>query len=120
MPGLEQAFGALKEVLPESLKTSPLYKISEYLVIGVMIFGVYSDASSSLAAAKEGRNQQLKGYDVQMGYTRTKVEELITQQALDTQEIKDLKVENERLRAWMKASSERINRLEDISMRRPR
>jgi hypothetical protein len=120
MSGLEQAFGALKEVLPESLKKSPLYKLSEYLVIGAMIFGVYSDASSSLATAKEGRNQQLKGYEVQIGYTRTKVEELITQQALDTQAIVELNAENERLRAWIKASSERINRLEDISMRRPR
>jgi len=120
MPPLEASFEALKSALPDSLKKSPLYKLGEYAVILTMIFGVYSDATTSLATAKEGRNQQLKGYDVQMGYTRTKVEELITQQALDTQKIEDLKAENERLRAWMKASSERINRLEDISMRRPR
>lgn len=120
MPPLDAGLDALKKVLPDTVKQSPLYKIGEYMVIGLMIYGVYADATSSLATAKEHRDQQIKGYDVQIGYTRTQLELMITQQALDTQEIKDLKLENERLRAWLKSSSERINRLEDVAIRRAR
>ena len=97
-----------------------LYKFVEYLVIGLMIYGVYADASASLSTAKSNRDEQIKGYAVQMGYQRTELEKLVLQQGLDHDEIAHLRAENESLRAWIKASSERINRLEDIALRRHR
>jgi hypothetical protein len=115
MTGLE----TLKTLSP-SLGKSHLYKVLEYLVIGTMIYGVYADASASLTTAKAHRDEQIKGYSVQIGYTRTEIERIALQQGLDTQEIATLKAENERLRNWLKANTERVNRLEDVAIRRHR
>lgn len=119
MSSLTTGIEVLKTLSP-SLGKSHLYKVLEYVVIGTMIYGVYADASASLTTAKAHRDEQIKGYSFQMGYQRTELERLALQQGLDTQQVQDLKVENERLRQWLKAQSERINRLEDLAMRRHR
>lgn len=114
---VEAGLTVLKTLSPGTNK--PLFaKLLEYLVIGLMIYGVYADASASLSTAKAGRDEQMKGYSVQIGYQRTEIEKLVLQQGLDSAQIKDLTEENGRLRNWLKSYGERINRLEDIAMRR--
>lgn len=114
---LEAGLNILKTISPGTNKPL-LTKLLEYLVIGLMIYGVYADASASLSTAKAARDEQIKGYSVQIGYQRTELEKLVLQQGLDSAQIKDLTEENERLRNWLKSYGERINRLEDIAMRR--
>lgn len=120
MPPLAAGLDALKNISGTEGKKSLLKKLAEYLVIGLMIYGVYADASANLTTAKTGGDEQLKGYAVQMGYTRTAVEQVRLQEALDSEQIKDLTKENEQLREWLKALSARVNRLEDIAIRRAR
>jgi hypothetical protein len=76
----------------------------EWIVMITMIYGVYASGSASLNAAKSNRDEQLRGYAVQMGINHA--------------EIYALKEDAEQLRAWNRALSARINRLEDIALRK--
>ena len=60
MPPLATGLDALKSISGDTGKTSLLKKLAEYLVIGLMIYGVYADASGSLATAKANRDQEIK------------------------------------------------------------
>ena len=93
----------LAKLNPKSSK-SFAYKVMEWLVMLTMLYGVYASGSASLTAAKSNRDEQLRGYAVQMGINHA--------------EIYALKEDAEQLRAWNKALSARINRLEDLALRR--
>ena len=87
---------------PKFQKTT-VYRILEWMILLVMFYGVYSDASGSLLTAKANRDEQIKGYSVQIG--------------VNHQEVFALKEEVQHLREWNKDLSNRVNRLEDIAIR---
>lgn len=91
----------VKRYCPE-LSKSYLYKVLELAIILSMIYGVYTSAADSLTRAKAGRDEQIKGYALQIGYNREQIEEL--------------KSEIEKLRMWNKALSERVFRLESAAI----
>jgi hypothetical protein len=112
----------LKKLNP-GFEKSTLYKILEYVVLAILLVGLYEDATGSLTNAKKARDEQMKGYAVQLGVQRS--------------ELEDLKLDIERLRSWNKSMTERlnsqekafrdrqaealelrINRLEDAAMKR--
>jgi hypothetical protein len=112
----------LKKLNP-GFEKSTLYKILEYVVLAVLLIGLYEDATGNLTTAKKSRDEQMKGYAVQLGVQRS--------------ELNDLKQDIEQLRGWNKSMTERlnsqeksfhdrqaealehrINRLEDVAMKR--
>ena len=92
----------LKKLNPGFEKTT-LYRLLEYVVLAVLLVGLWNDASESLSNAKAARDEQIKGYAVQIGVLHAENEAQ--------------KDEIENLRKWNKALSDRINRLEDVAIR---
>ena len=99
----------LKKINP-GIANNKLFKIIEYVVLALLLYGLYADATGSLNTAKEGRDQQLLGIEAQIGFTNSTVYEM--------------KDEIEQVRAWNKSISERnkvletrIHRLEDRALR---
>lgn len=84
----------LKKLNPGFEKTT-LYKIIEYVVLAVLLVGLYEDATGNLTTAKKARDEQMKGYAVQLGVQR--------------HELDDLKEDIERLRGWNKSMTARLN-----------
>lgn len=95
----------LKKINP-GIANNKLFKILEYAILALLLYGLYADATGSLSTAKAGRDQQIKGYAVQIGQNHT--------------ELYNMKEEIQQLREWNKALSTRINRLEDVAIRRGR
>lgn len=56
----------LKRLNPGLEKTT-LYRLLEYVVLAVLLVGLWNDASESLSHAKAARDEQIKGYAVQIG-----------------------------------------------------
>lgn len=88
---------ALLAKLNPGIEKSKLYKIAEYLVLAGLLWSMYSDASNSLNQHKVNRDEQMKGYAVQIGQNHT--------------ELYNMKEE-------LKQLQDRVNRLEDIALRR--
>jgi len=86
-----------------SLGKSALFRVLEYIVLIIMLYGLYADATGNLLAAKSNRDEQIKGYAVQMGLNHTEVYHL-------KDSLADLEEKNKELTA-------RINRLEDKIIR---
>ncbi len=93
----------LLEKLNPNFAKSTVYKVIEYLVLGLLLFGMWEDATGSLSTAKASRDEQIKGYAVQIGV-------LHAENAAQKDDI-------ESLRNWNKALAARINRLEDVAIK---
>lgn len=87
----------LKKLNP-GFEKSTLYKILEYVVLAALLIGLYEDATGNLSNAKASRDEQIKGYAVQIGVLHSEVDGLTA----------DL----EKLREWNKKLSERLNNQE--------
>lgn len=83
---------------------STLYKVIEYGILAIMLYGLYADISGNLQDRTNGQDQAQQGYAVQIGVTRHQVQ--------------DLEQEVNHLRDWNKALSARVNRLEDVAIKR--
>lgn len=105
----------LKKINP-GIANNKLFRIVEYVVLALLLYGLYVDFtgnltnSNNLIEAKTSRDEQLKGYAVQLG--------------IDRHEIYDLKDEVAGLRNWNKSMTERnkvleqrIHRLEDRALK---
>jgi len=89
--------------LNPGLEKTTLYRLLEYVVLAVLLVGLWNDASESLSYAKAARDEQIKGYAVQIGVLHAENEAQ--------------KDDIESLRKWNKALADRINRLEDVAIR---
>ena len=96
-----------KRYCPE-ITSSVLYKVLEISIILSLVYTAFSSVSDSLRKAKSDRDEQIKGYAVQIGYNRSEVEKVET----------ELRDEIKRMREWNKALSERVFRLETLSMKK--
>jgi cell division protein FtsB len=94
---------ALLERMNPNLAKSTVYRLIEYVVLAILLVGLYQDASDSLTNAKAARDEQIKGYAVQIGVLHA--------------EANALKDEVEGLKSWNKALSARVNRLEDAAIK---
>jgi len=65
----------LKKINP-GIASNKLFKILEYAVLALLLYGLYADATGSLSTAKEGRDQQLLGIEAQIGFTNKTIYEL--------------------------------------------
>lgn len=93
----------IKRLNPNCEKTF-IYRLLEYVVLAILLLGVWNDATQSLTSAKSARDEQIKGYAVQIGVLHAEN---------DAQ-----KDDIESLRKWNKALADRISRLEDVAIRR--
>lgn len=93
----------LKKLNP-GLEKSTIYKILEYAVLATLLLGMYQDATGSLTNAKAARDEQMKGYAVQLGVHRS--------------EIEGLKDDVTRLRTWNKSLTDRLNTQEQAFLSR--
>lgn len=93
----------LAKINPGFEKTT-IYRIMEYIVLAGLLYGLYADVTESLHMKSQGSAETLKGQMVQIGATR--------------QLTADLEKEVNSLREWNKALSARVNRLEDVAIRR--
>ncbi len=94
---------SLLEKLNPNLAKSTAYKVIEYLVLAMLLYGLWQDASGSLSTAKAARDEQIKGYAVQIGVLHAENEAQ--------------KEDIESLRNWNTALSDRITRLEDVAIK---
>lgn len=81
-----------------------LAKIGTVVSIVVALIGVYLSLSQNLTTAKAARDEQMKGYAVQVGILHTEVD--------------GLKDDIERLSKWNKSLTERMNTQEEENLRR--
>jgi len=81
-----------------------LARIATVVSIFAAVFGVYLTLSQNLTTAKAARDEQMKGYAVQVGVLHT--------------ELNGLKDDIERLTKWNKSLTERMNTQEQASLRR--
>lgn len=81
-----------------------LTRIATVVSIFAALFGVYITLSDNLTTAKAARDEQMKGYAVQVGVLHT--------------EINGLKEDVERLTKWNKSLTERLNTQEQDNLRR--
>lgn len=65
----------LKKINP-GIASNKLFKVLEYAVLALLLYGLYADATGSLSTAKAGRDQQLLGIEAQIGFTNKTVYEL--------------------------------------------
>lgn len=126
----------LRKVFP-GIENTHLYKILEFSVLILLIYGVYAGASGDLSTAKHDRDEQITGIVAQVGFTNKEVgeikEQLKTMVADDRdthkpqeEQLKELAVDvatlqekayalqekNEALTNWNKILSERLRTLE--------
>ena len=74
------------------------------LLLCATLAGMYSDLSSSLSTAKAARDEQIKGYAVQIGVLHSESE--------------SHKEDIEKLRGWLKNVTERVNNQEREALER--
>ena len=94
---------SLLEKLNPNFAKSTLYRILEYVVLAFLLVGLWTDISDNLTNAKSARDEQIKGYAVQIGILHSENEAQ--------------KDDIEGLRKWNKGLSDRINRLEDVAIK---
>lgn len=94
---------SILEKLNPNFAKSTVYRILEYVVLALLLVGLWQDASDSLSNAKAARDEQIKGYAVQIGVLHAENEAQ--------------KEDIESLRNWNKALSARVNRLEDVAIK---
>lgn len=81
-----------------------LARIATVVSIFAALFGAYISLSENLTTAKAARDEQMKGYAVQVGVLHA--------------EVNGLKEDVERLTKWNKSLTERVNAQEQASLRR--
>jgi len=94
---------ALLEKLNPNLAKSTVYRVIEYVVLALLLVGLWNDFTGNLDTAKLSRDEQIKGYAVQLGVAHS--------------EIYALKDELEGMKKWNAALSARINCLEDVAIK---
>lgn len=94
--------GLLQKLNP-TLGKNVLFKVLEYAVLLIALYGLYADATGNLSNAKANRDEQMKGYAVQVGVNHTEVYILKHQ-------VEDLEAANEKLEIRIHRLEERIIR----------
>lgn len=96
---------SFSELVPD-IKKNPVYKALEWLVILALIYTTYQQFASELFAAKTNRDEEIKGYSVQIGQNHQEIYDIKS----------ELKADDEKLRKWMTSISERVYRLESHAL----
>jgi biopolymer transport protein ExbB/TolQ len=85
------------------------------LALCATLWGMYTDLSGNLSAAKAARDEQIKGYAVQIGVLHSEVNSLKERLAAEEEDAKE-KFNN--FREWNKSISKRLNEQEQAELAR--
>ena len=65
----------LKKIHP-GIQHNHLFKLLEYVVLILMLYGVYMGSAGDLSTAKHDRDEQVTGIIAQVGFSNTQIEEI--------------------------------------------